>query len=152
MSETLSVTAIKNGTVIDHIDPGQALRIIHLLSLNISADQITIGLNLISKSMNRKDLIKIETRVLSNQEANDIVVFSPHATINVIQNFKVTNKIKTRLPETMRSHFLCPNPTCITHGENIESLFFIALQNKKIRLICHYCENQFDRDQVRVKI
>ncbi|HEX4045416.1 MAG TPA: aspartate carbamoyltransferase regulatory subunit, partial [Gammaproteobacteria bacterium] len=33
MSEVLSVSAIKNGTVIDHIAPGQALRIIHLLSL-----------------------------------------------------------------------------------------------------------------------
>src|SRR3990167_11394547 len=152
INETLSVRAIKNGTVIDHITAGQALPIARLLSLKASTYQITIGLNLKSKSMGFKDIIKIETRILTNQEANDIVVFAPHATINVIQNFKVTQKIKTRLPETMHAHFLCPNPTCITHHENIESKFYIAEQSKKIKLTCHYCESQFDRDQVRVNI
>ena len=33
MTKTLSVSAIKNGTVIDHIRAGQALRIVRLLSL-----------------------------------------------------------------------------------------------------------------------
>ena len=59
MSETLSVSAIKNGTVIDHISPGQALRIIQLLSLPSSKYTVTIGLNLHSKLIGIKDLIKI---------------------------------------------------------------------------------------------
>jgi len=114
MSEMLSVSAIKNGTVIDHITSGQAFRILHLLSLNGSQHTITVGLNLPSQVIGTKDLIKIENRILTEDEANEIVVFSPLATINVIENFHVVNKILTRLPKTMKKVFICPNPHCIT--------------------------------------
>ena len=152
MSETLPVSAIKNGTVIDHIAPGQALRIIHLLSLETSTNKITIGLYLPSKSMGSKDLIKIESRILTDNEANEIVVFSPFATINVIRNFEVTEKVKTRLPSSMKKVFLCPNPVCITHTECIPSYFYISEERKQIKLTCHYCEKLYDRDQLKVCI
>lgn len=152
MNETLLVNAIKNGTVIDHIATGQALRIIHLLSLKGSSNTITIGLNLPSKRIGKKDLIKIEDRILTESEANEIVVFAPAATINVIKEFKVTKKIKTHLPDVMKAVFTCPNPTCITHTETIDSFFYINQQSKSIKLICHYCDKIFDRDQVKVKI
>ncbi len=51
MNDKLSVAGIKNGTVIDHIMPGQALRIIYLLSAQRNKHQVTIGLNLPSKRM-----------------------------------------------------------------------------------------------------
>jgi aspartate carbamoyltransferase regulatory subunit len=150
MNETLSVTAIKNGTVIDHITPGQALRIIYLLSLN--KNKITIGLNLPSKRTGSKDLVKIENRILTENEANEIVVFAPNATINVIENFKVTKKIQTHLPSIMKAVFICPNLACITQTEVIDSCFYISQRSKKIKLTCHYCDKIFDRDQVKVKI
>lgn len=152
MNEILAVTAIKNGTVIDHIPAGQALRIIYLLALQNSKNKITIGLQLPSKRMGKKDLIKIEERILTEIEANEIVVFAPTATINVIENFKVGEKITTHLPSAMKKVFICPNPLCITHFEPIESHFYIAQQGKQIKLTCHFCEKPFDRDQVKVKI
>jgi aspartate carbamoyltransferase regulatory subunit len=152
MSETLPVSAIKNGTVIDHIIAGQAFRIIHLLSLDVSTDKVTIGLHLPSKRMGRKDLIKIESRVLTEQEANEIVVFSPSATINVIENFEVSQKIMTRLPTLIKKVFHCPNTVCITHFEDIDSCFYIAEERKHIQLTCRYCEKVYDRDQLKVKI
>src|SRR4029077_2691555 len=109
-------------------------------------------LGLPSKSMGRKDLIKIENRVLSDNEANEIVVFSPSATINVIQNFEVSGKLKTHLPTSMKRVFLCPNPVCITHSESVVSNFYIAEDRKQIKLTCHYCEKIYDRDQLRVNI
>ena len=152
MSETLPVSAIKNGTVIDHIATGQALRIIHLLALEKSKHKVTIGLHLPSKSMGRKDLIKIENRVLLEREANEIVVFSPFATINVIENFTVTEKVKTRLPSAMKKVFICPNPVCITHSDGMHSHFYISEERKQIKLTCHYCEKGYDRDQLKVGI
>lgn len=152
MSEILPVSAIKNGTVIDHIAAGQALRLVHLLGLEDSSYKVTIGLHLPSKSLGSKDLIKIENRILTDQEANEVVVFSPSATINVIRNFKVETKVKTRLPTSMKRVFLCPNSMCITHSESIPSHFHIAEDRKQIKLTCHYCEKSFDRDQVRVNI
>ena len=152
MSETLSVSAIKNGTVIDHISAGQALRIIHLLSLQSSKFTVTIGLHLPSKLIGTKDLIKIENRVLTENEANEIVVFSPPATINVIENFNVTKKITTHLPKAMKRVFICPNSNCITRTESIVSHFLINEQGKQIKLICYYCDKEFDRDQIKVSI
>ncbi len=152
MSETLPVSAIKNGTVIDHIAAGQALRLVHLLGLESSSHKVTIGLHLPSKSLGSKDLIKIENRILTDQEANEVVVFSPAATINVIRNFKVEKKVKTRLPTSMKKVFVCPNSACITHSESVPSHFHIVEDRKQIKLTCHYCEKSFDRDQVRVNL
>src|SRR3990167_10781794 len=109
MNSTLSVSAIKNGTVIDHVSPGQALRIVHLLALQSSLFTVTIGMRLHSKRMLSKDLIKIEDRILTENEANEVVVFAPTATINVIENFQVIRKMITHLPATMRKVFICPN-------------------------------------------
>ena len=102
---------IKNGTVIDHITAGQALRIIHLLALRIAKHTVTLGLNLPSKRLGRKDLIKIENRILTAEEANEIMVFAPEATINIIENFKVIEKINTHLPASIKDVFYCPNST-----------------------------------------
>lgn len=152
MTETFSVSAIKNGTVIDHISAGQALRIINLLNLENSRHTITIGMNLLSKRIGSKDLIKIENRELTANEANEIVVFAPEATINVIVNFKVVKKISTHLPNFMRRVFCCPNKNCVTQAEPMESCFYIKENKKQILLTCHYCEKEFDRDEVKVTI
>lgn len=152
MSKTLPVSAIKNGTVIDHIRQGQASRIMHLLDVTQSKNKVTMGLNLPSKLLGLKDLLKIENRVLTNDEANEVVIFAPEATINIIKDFEVLQKITTRFPESITGVFLCPNPVCITHDEPIASFFHVEDQGKQIKLLCHYCEKAFDRDQVKVKI
>jgi len=153
MTKTLSVSAIKNGTVIDHIPAGQALRIMRLLRvLDSQKNKVTLGLNLPSKLLGLKDLIKIEHRVLTNQEANEIVIFAPHATINIIQEFEVIQKITTYLPESIANVFFCPNTACITQHEPVQSVFHIREQGKIVKLICHYCEKEFDRDLVKVNI
>ncbi|MDR3478229.1 MAG: aspartate carbamoyltransferase regulatory subunit [Gammaproteobacteria bacterium] len=151
-NETLPVSAIKNGTVIDHITQGQALRIIHLLGLASHDNKVTIGLHLPSKRLGNKDLIKIENRILTEDEANEIVIFSPLATINVIQNFDVSKKYTTHLPKTMKKVFICRNPTCVTQAETVDSYFHITEQGKQIKLTCHYCEKTFDRDQLKVNL
>ncbi len=152
MNDKLSVSAIKNGTVIDHIPQGQALRIIHLLTLLKRKFKIMVGMNLPSKRLGTKDLVKVENYILTEDEANEIVVFAPSATINVIENFEVTNKISTHLPHTMKAVFICSNPACITHVEQVDSCFYINEEGKQIHLTCHYCEKVFPRDLVKVKI
>lgn len=152
MHKTLSVSAIENGTVIDHIARGEAIRIIHLLDLIVKQKRITLGLNLSSKRLQLKDIIKIEDYFLTPQEANEITIFAPEVTINVIKDFDVVEKITTRLPECVRDVFDCPNPVCITHNEAVETLFMIEEKGSQVYLICKYCEKIFDRNQVKVKI
>ena len=152
MTKTLSVSAIKEGTVIDHIKNGNALRIIHMLSLLRTEKQITLGLNLPSKCIGRKDLIKIEGLELTPEQANEVIIFAPEATINIVKNFEVVQKLKTHLPPSIKSVFTCPNTMCISQEKQVTSLFYIEEQEKRVSLTCHYCERTFDRYQIKVKI
>ncbi len=43
MTKTLSVAAIQNGTVVDHINSDQTLRIIHMLRLLDKKHTVTVG-------------------------------------------------------------------------------------------------------------
>jgi aspartate carbamoyltransferase regulatory subunit len=152
MIKTLPVSAIQNGTVIDHIASRQALRIISLLRLLDKKLKVTVGLNLPSKRMHLKDIIKIENHILTKAEANEVTIFAPEATINIIQNFEVTNKITASLPPTIANVFICPNMVCITRIEPVDSFFMIEEQGQKVTLTCKYCEKSFDRNKVKVKI
>ena len=71
--KTLAVAAIKNGTVIDHITAGHALRIVKFFNLKSHHKPITLGLNLPSGSMEYKDIIKIEEWELMPDQANQML-------------------------------------------------------------------------------
>jgi aspartate carbamoyltransferase regulatory subunit len=149
MKKTLSVSGIKQGTVIDHIPQGQALKIIQLLELSKQEYLVCVGLNLPSTTMGLKDLIKIENRFLTEKESQDIAVFAPEATINIIRNYKVEKKIKAVLPQEVVSLLECLNPRCVTRHEPISSSFFVEEFKNLIYLRCKYCEKVFERDKVK---
>src|SRR3990167_6600586 len=113
MFKTLSVAAIKEGTVIDHIPTGQGLAIVKLLHLTLRLDRLLIGLNLLSSSMGSKDLIKIENRVLKEEEKGGIGIFAPGASIVTIKDYQVICKEKALLPQTIEGIFPCLNIKCI---------------------------------------
>ena len=148
MSKTLSVNAIDSGTVIDHIPAGQAIRMIHLLKLANHKNQVTIGVNLKSKT-GLKDLIKMENRHLSERESHEIAIFAPEATVNIIEEFKVVKKYRVSAPEKIVGIFVCPTPSCISNHEPKGSVFFINNKQQRIRLQCKYCERLFDREDIK---
>lgn len=150
MSKTLSVAAIHNGTVIDHIAAGKGLKIINLLRLLYGHYQITLGLNLPSNKLGKKDLIKIENYMLSESEASDIKILAPAATVNIIKNYEVIKKLITKIPQKIENIFVCTNKNCITQTEKISSMFFVHQQGKQVKLSCGYCEKSWNRDQITV--
>src|SRR5580692_10728282 len=143
--KTLSVAAIKNGTVIDHIPAGSALKIVLLLRLQETPCKVTLGLHFDSAS-GIKDFLKIEDRFLTEKEAHDIAVFAPHATINIIKNYKVIEKVRAELPSAVHNILICPNPRCITHKESVSTFFHVEESGQKVSLRCHFCERLFQRD------
>jgi aspartate carbamoyltransferase regulatory subunit len=151
MTKTLPVSAINNGTVIDHISSGLALRIIHLFRLLDDKNKVTVGMNLPSKRFGLKDLIKLENRTLTPEQANEIAIFAPGATINIVKDFEVIEKIETQLPKIIKNIFRCPNSKCITHHEVGESIFHIEEEGRQVKLTCNYCEKVFGRDQVKMR-
>jgi aspartate carbamoyltransferase regulatory subunit len=149
--KTLSVSAIKEGTVIDHIKAGQALKIVRLLRFAENERRVTVGLNLRSATKGLKDIIKIENVFLTPSQAAHIAVFSPNATVNVIENYQVAKKFKVEMPEAIAAILCCPNGRCVTRAEAIPTLFIVDENNSHVILRCHYCEKCFSRDEMREK-
>ncbi|MFH1946569.1 MAG: aspartate carbamoyltransferase regulatory subunit [Candidatus Magasanikbacteria bacterium] len=145
----LLVAAIKDGTVIDHIKAGHALKIIRLLNLADHNKLVTVGLNLPSKATKIKDLIKVEGRELTPEEINRIAIFAPQGTINIIKNYEVVKKFHAQIPDVVEYVIVCPNPKCITNHENMDSKFHALEEEKKITLKCHYCEKKFNEEEIK---
>ena len=64
----MKVSAINNGTVLDHIPSEQLFRVIDILRLNHSQNSITFGMNLDSKTLGSKAIIKISDRFFEDDE------------------------------------------------------------------------------------
>ncbi len=139
----LQVEAIKRGTVIDHIPAQIGFKLLSLFRLTETDQRITIGLNLPSGEMGRKDLIKIENTFLSDDQINQLAVYAPLATVNRIDNYDVVGKISPTLPDHIERVLTCPNSNCISRSEPVNSSFAVRKRNDDVQLKCHYCEKEF---------
>ena len=142
----LQVEAIRNGSVIDHIPANLGIKILSLFKLHETNQRITIGLNLPSSALGHKDLIKIENIYLSKEQANQLALYAPTATVNQIEEYQVVNKLTLTLPERIDGVCACPNSNCISHGEPVSSRFRVILKQENVQLKCHYCEKVFSRE------
>lgn len=149
MDKTLLVAAIKNGTVIDHITQGEGLKILRLLNFYLHEDLITIGLNLPSNALGKKDLIKIENCQITVEQAKQIALFSPHATINYIEDYQVVRKISNTIPSQISSVLICPNKQCITNYEPLITHFVVEQIGSLIELSCKYCCKKFSKEEIK---
>lgn len=143
-----SVEAIENGTVIDHIPAGKALAILRHFKLLHYGSAVTVGFNLSSKTQASKDIIKISGVQLDEKAANQVALFAPEATVNVIDGFKVVSKRRVALPDEVEGVFRCPNSNCASHSEPVSSRFYVKTHKDQTRLKCHYCEKTFSRNSV----
>jgi len=143
VARELKVTPITNGTVIDHIPPGMALKVLSILGITGNEDYtVSVAMNVSSKKFGKKDIVKVESRELSPKEVNKIALIAPHATINIIREYDVVKKYRVRLPKKVVGIVRCANPSCITNsGEPVESEF-IVISTKPLRLKCVYCERE----------
>ena len=142
----MQVEAIRRGTVIDHIPPGQGLKIVNRLQLLDNRVRLTVGFNLSSKAQSYKDIIKVDDWLFSETEANELALFAPDSTVNIIEDYKVVSKFKMSTPEELKGVFPCPNSNCISHSEPVDSRFYVKLRGDGLQLKCHYCEKLFNKE------
>ena len=142
--QQLKVSAIKDGTVLDHIPSSQVFKVIDILGLSGSEHPVTFGVNLDSKSMGRKGIIKISERFFRDDELNKIALIAPNASVNIIRNFRVAEKKVLAIPETVSGMVKCINPMCVTNHEDIPTKFKTIVKGSEIRLLCSYCEKITD--------
>ncbi len=135
----LKVSAIENGTVIDHIPAAAVFQVIKMLKLDDFDQMVLFGTNLESKKYGSKGIIKVSNKFFRPEELNKIALVAPHASIIEIRDFQVTKKTIVETPDKISGIVKCFNPNCITNIEIITTRFNVV-DKEDIRLKCHYCE------------
>jgi len=144
------VYAIENGTVIDHIPKNKALEVIEILGIDDNDDSIiTLGMNMHSGKIHNKDIVKIENKDLTKDELNRIALIAPRATVNIIRNQKVKEKIKVEIPDVIENTIKCGNPKCVTRNQAVITKFY-TLDRNSLKLKCHYCEKIFTGNEIQL--
>ncbi len=139
ISDGIVISPIRNGTVIDHITPGEGLTVLRILGIRDGTHvTVIVASNVTSSRGGRKDMVKIENRELLKDEVDKIALVAPDATISIIRNFKVSDKKPVEVPQRIVGVIKCPNPNCITNTkEPVQSKFVVHPRGFR----CQYCDS-----------
>ena len=147
--KTLSVSAINEGTVIDHIPADSLFDVLSILKLDELESQITFGTNLKSEKYGKKAIIKLEGKFFQDDEINRIALVAPEAKLNIIRDYKVDEKKVVGLPDEIIGIAKCMNPKCVTNNETVTTKFNV-IDKKDVVLKCHYCEKLTDKKHLEI--
>jgi aspartate carbamoyltransferase regulatory subunit len=147
--EEIRLTPIANGTVLDHLPVGTALKIVEILKLEPN-HAISMAINTESKKHGKKDLLMMENRVLSKIEIDKVGMIAKGATLNVVENHSVKEKKIIELPKTAFGVLKCNNPNCISTIEEIQTRFSVT--ENPLSAKCYYCERKMNESEIKKAI
>ena len=145
----IMVTAIENGTVIDHIPAEKTYEVLQLLHLNELTTPVTVGCNLRSKKIGRKGIIKVADKFFTDEEISRLSVLAPNVVLNIIKDYEVVEKKTVTTPALLRGIVKYNNNKRITNNETMDTLFHIV-DKERGTLKCHYCEKEQDITKVQL--
>ena len=145
-AEMRRVTAICNGTVIDHIPGGQSLQVLRMLKLDSGrSNPISLVMNVPSDKLGRKDVLKIEDRELVQEELDRLAIIASEASIAIIRNYSVAEKRKIILSDELVNIIKCSFSNCITQNEREPLPNKMVVVNKHpVEIRCFYCGKNQD--------
>ncbi|KYK28490.1 aspartate carbamoyltransferase regulatory subunit [Thermoplasmatales archaeon SG8-52-1] len=142
MKKELKIPLIKDGTVIDHITAGNAVKVLHILGIPRSSSSIvSVAMNVKSK-LGKKDIVKVENRELDPHEVDKIALIAPKATINFIRDYEVAKKHIVKLPDEIIGIVSCSNPTCVSNAREPVKSRFKVINKDPPKIKCYYCERE----------
>lgn len=144
------VRAIKNGTVIDHLPENSIFKVLKLLKLENSTTPIIFGMNLDSKRMGKKSLIKMVDMYCREEELAYLALVAPAARVSIIKDFVVVEKREIEPPTIVQGFVRCVNTMCITNHEIITTRFTAQNEYGEITLKCRYCEKITSQEQIQI--
>ena len=145
----LIVSAIENGTVIDHIPADKVFQVVKILGLDKVTNPVYFGTNVESKKYGTKGFVKISDKYFAPEDVNKIALVAPTASIIEIKDYEVINKQTVQIPEKIEKIAKCFNPNCVTNKEHdIPTKFRVKYVDGKLRLVCHYCEKYTSEENI----
>ncbi len=149
IKKELKISAIEEGTVIDHIPTDAIFKVAEILDLENHKGVVSIATNLQSKRAAKKGIIKVGGKSLTQDEVNKIAIVAPDATVNIIKNYDVREKIKVKTPDVIDSVVKCSNPVCITNNEQVLTKFYV-IKKDPLKIKCHYCERSMGKEDIGI--
>ena len=143
------VTAIENGTVIDHIPAEKTYKVVNLLKLDTLTTPVTIGNYLESKKVGHKGIIKVSGKFFTDAEISLLSVLAPNAVLNIIKDYEVVEKKTVETPDELRGIVKCNNPVCICNNEPMLTIFNVIDKAHGI-INCHYCDKEQELSKVKL--
>ena len=108
------VTAIRNGTVIDHIPAGSALRVLELLNIGQGTSvPVSLVMNVPSKKKGAKDIVKVEDRELTQAELDRLALVAEGASVAIIRAYTVAEKLEITLGDEITDVVRCTFSNCM---------------------------------------
>ncbi|HJL54404.1 MAG: aspartate carbamoyltransferase regulatory subunit [Candidatus Thalassarchaeaceae archaeon] len=150
MAEMRRVTAIRNGTVIDHIPAGHALQVIQMLHIDMTrSTPVSLVMNVPSDKLGRKDVLKIEDRELNQEQLDRLALIAPAASIAIIRNHALAEKLRVELADDMVNVARCSFSNCITKNarEPLPQRLSVISQDP-LEVRCYYCGRGQDLEEV----
>lgn len=136
----MNIDSITNGIVIDHITAGRGMFLYELLGLNDLDASVALIMRVNSRKCGKKDIIKIDGDITVDFDVIGYV--DPNATVNIIQNGVLVEKLNIPLPETLKNVIKCKNPRCITSVEQeLDNIFKLTDRENGVYR-CIYCETK----------
>lgn len=145
----LVVSAIKDGTVIDHIPAKDLFKVIAILGLDHIENQITFGTNLESKKLGKKGIMKLSQVFFKQEDLDRIALVAPDVKVNIIKDYEVVEKKVVEIPEQLEGIVKCVNPMCITNKEVVRTRFSL-ITKLPVSIKCHYCEKITHADNMEI--
>ena len=145
----MQVSALCNGTVIDHIPADKLFAVVTLLDIPSMKSNVTIGHNLDSKKIGKKGLIKIADCFFTEDDLSKISVVAPNVVINTIRDYKVVEKRELKLPDELHDIIKCNNLNCVTNNEPMATHFYVS-NREEGTLKCRYCEKEVNINNVEL--
>ena len=134
----LTINSIKYGIVIDHIRAGCGIKIFNYLGLDKVDYSVALIMNVDSKKLGKKDIIKIENVI--DIDYTVLGLIDPNITIDIIENEQRKEKIKLKMPEKVENVIMCKNPRCITSLEQSIDHIFHLINPDTGEYKCIYCD------------
>ncbi|MBR5472439.1 MAG: aspartate carbamoyltransferase regulatory subunit [Clostridia bacterium] len=136
----MNIDSIQNGVVIDHITAGLGMKLYELLDLASLDASIALIKNVSSKKMGKKDIIKIDADIKLDFDVIGFV--DPDATVNIIKDGVLVDKLRIAMPTVLTNVIKCKNPRCITSCEQeLDHIFKLTDKEDKVYR-CIYCETK----------
>jgi len=133
----MEIKSIANGIVIDHLRAGSGMRVLKHLNIDTGHDPVAFIMNVVSGKHGRKDIIKLEN--IEDVDLTALGLIDHTATVNIIKNHHIVEKIKLSLPEKVTDVIICKNPRCVTSLEAVPHVFLLVDESGKYR--CEYCDD-----------